>query len=211
MPGFHRLFDPTVAPLFQLLSDPSLYRDAAAAAASAGSSSNASSITNNRAFSPNFDVHETESAFVLEGELPGLSDKKAVSIEFTDGNTLLVQGKIERSYQTSSEEPQQQKITEQGEHHESHKPTVEDAPDDDDVAAGNTTVAKASQEKERKELQRQQPRYWVSERSIGTFQRSFNFPGDIDHEKVTAKLKDGILTVVVPKKVHPAPRRVLIE
>jgi HSP20 family protein len=55
------------------------------------------STTSRRGFSPNFDVHESEHEYILEGEFPGLSDQKNISIEFTDDNTIYVHGKIERS------------------------------------------------------------------------------------------------------------------
>ena len=48
-------------------------------------------------FIPNFNVLETSQAYILEGELPGLSDKKTVDIEFTDHQTLVVKGRISRN------------------------------------------------------------------------------------------------------------------
>lgn len=59
---------------------------------------------NRRTFSPSFDVHETDKAYILEGELPGLSNKSNVSIEFTDPQTLLVRGKLEHHREESSPE-----------------------------------------------------------------------------------------------------------
>ncbi|PWW72777.1 HSP20-like chaperone [Tuber magnatum] len=47
-------------------------------------------------FTPNFDVLETEHEYILEGELPGLHDKKQTVIEFTDAQTILIRGRIER-------------------------------------------------------------------------------------------------------------------
>ncbi|KAL7269246.1 hypothetical protein RUND412_008100 [Rhizina undulata] len=47
-----------------------------------------------RAFSPKFDIYENEKEFVLEGELPGLSDKSKVHAEFSDAQTLIVKGRI---------------------------------------------------------------------------------------------------------------------
>ena len=54
-------------------------------------------------------------------------------------------------------------------------------------------------------------KYWVSERSVGEFERRFGFPGRVDQEAVKASLKDGILSVVVPKIVEQATRRVQIQ
>ncbi len=42
--------------------------------------------------------------------------------------------------------------------------------------------------------------WFFSERQFGAFQRSFRLPPDADAGKVTAELKDGLLTVRVEKK-----------
>ncbi|KAJ8097438.1 HSP20-like chaperone [Lipomyces tetrasporus] len=47
-------------------------------------------------FTPSFDVKETDKAFLLEGELPGV-EKDNLDIEFLDNNTLRVKGHVERS------------------------------------------------------------------------------------------------------------------
>lgn len=41
--------------------------------------------------------------------------------------------------------------------------------------------------------------YYRWERRFGSFQRSFPFPGGVDDGKITADMKDGILTVHIPK------------
>lgn len=46
-------------------------------------------------FMPRFDVKETESAYELYGDLPGIS-KEAINIEFSDPQTLVVSGRVER-------------------------------------------------------------------------------------------------------------------
>jgi HSP20 family protein len=46
------------------------------------------------------------------------------------------------------------------------------------------------------------------ERSHGSFARTFEFPGRIDVDHVTADLKDGVLTITLPKAPAPAPRRI---
>jgi HSP20 family protein len=47
--------------------------------------------------------------------------------------------------------------------------------------------------------------YFFSERSYGSFSRSFRLPPDADGEAVTAGLKDGILTIRVSKKTDTSP------
>ena len=54
-------------------------------------------------------------------------------------------------------------------------------------------------------------KYWVSERSVGEFERRFSFPGRVELENVKASLKNGILSVVVPKVVAHQSRRINIE
>ena len=41
--------------------------------------------------------------------------------------------------------------------------------------------------------------WYFSERQFGAFSRSFRLPADADETGVDAKLKDGVLTIVVPK------------
>ena len=42
--------------------------------------------------------------------------------------------------------------------------------------------------------------WYFSEREYGSFSRAFRLPSDADEDKVKADLKDGVLTVTVPKK-----------
>ena len=46
------------------------------------------------------------------------------------------------------------------------------------------------------------------ERSYGSFARTFEFGGRIDVEHVAADLKDGVLTITLPKAPPAAPRRI---
>ncbi|KAJ5692763.1 hypothetical protein N7462_002186 [Penicillium macrosclerotiorum] len=54
-------------------------------------------------------------------------------------------------------------------------------------------------------------RYWSSERSIGEFQRTFTFPNRVDQDNVKASLKNGILSVQVPKATAPTTKKITIE
>ncbi len=49
------------------------------------------------------------------------------------------------------------------------------------------------------------------ERVRGTFLRRFSLPDAVDAEKVSAKCRDGVLEVLVPKRETAQPRRITIE
>jgi HSP20 family protein len=53
-------------------------------------------------------------------------------------------------------------------------------------------------------------RYYAYERSYGTFSRSFTLPMGHDAEGVKAELKNGELTVMVPKKPEAQPKRITV-
>jgi HSP20 family molecular chaperone IbpA len=54
-------------------------------------------------------------------------------------------------------------------------------------------------------------RYWLVERSFGEFSRTFNFPHAVQQDNVTASLKDGILTVSVPKAKRSVVHRIEVS
>lgn len=49
------------------------------------------------------------------------------------------------------------------------------------------------------------------ERAYGTFYRSFVLPTTVNTEKISAGLKDGILTVTLPKKEEAKPRQIQVS
>ncbi|KAJ5359560.1 30 kDa heat shock protein [Penicillium cataractarum] len=53
--------------------------------------------------------------------------------------------------------------------------------------------------------------YWASERTVGEFSRTFSFPIRVDQDNVKASLKNGILSVVVPKATASAAKKITIE
>ena len=54
-------------------------------------------------------------------------------------------------------------------------------------------------------------RYHRREREAGSFSRMIGLPGDIDPEKVDAKLENGILTVVVSKAEAAKPKQITVK
>ncbi|RYP73780.1 hypothetical protein DL769_004156 [Monosporascus sp. CRB-8-3] len=165
---------------------------------------------------PKFDLKETETAYELHGELPGI-EKDRVNIEFSDDQTIVIRGSIERSHTSSSgttaegnENGNVNIGTGDNADKQAHKPTVEDAPEDDS-GNKNKSVEKSGSGEVQKQQSAPRYKYWVSERSFGEFQRSFSFPGRVDTDGVTASLNNGVLTVVVPKAKKHESRRVTIN
>src|SRR5215472_7896397 len=95
---------------------------------------------------PAVDVAETEKAYEITVELPGL-DEKNIEVKFADG-VLTIKG----------------------------------------------------EKKDEKEEKKKD--YYVSERSYGSFQRSFQVPDDVDTDKIEATFKRGVLTVALPKSAE---------
>ncbi|WP_172296844.1 Hsp20/alpha crystallin family protein [Pseudoruegeria sp. HB172150] len=60
----------------------------------------------------------------------------------------------------------------------------------------NVVTVKGEKKTEREE---KGDTWYFSERQYGAFQRSFRLPPDADESKIGADLKDGVLTVTVPK------------
>ncbi|RKF79831.1 30 kDa heat shock protein, partial [Golovinomyces cichoracearum] len=54
-------------------------------------------------------------------------------------------------------------------------------------------------------------KYWVMERNVGEFSRSFGFPTQIDQDAVKASMKNGILSIVVPKAKKQEGRKITIQ
>ena len=191
-----------------------------------------------RSFNPRFDVREVGSNYELQGELPGI-DQKDLEIEFVDDKTLVIRGKSERQFENTNTqhyvdqttaapavEGAKDNIDAASEKSASyHKASVEDEDgfvdagaetETPDVAKGKApeaTSEAADPETSVPEAKTSEPqfKYWVSERSVGEFERRFAFPGKVDQEAVKASLRNGILSVVVPKIVEQSARRIEIQ
>jgi HSP20 family protein len=92
---------------------------------------------------PAVDIAETDKAYEITAELPGM-DEKNIEVKLADG-VLTIKGEKQ-------------------------------------------------EEKEEKKKD-----YYLSERSFGSFQRSFQVPDGIDADKIEANFNKGLLTVMLPK------------
>lgn len=153
---------------------------------------------------PKFDVTEHDKAYHLQGELPGVPPENVV-LEFTDPQTLVVRGKVEREHTEGDPSMAPKRLgggAEQGKI-EGKKGEKE---------KGEQGVEKHKGEKEgEKAGGASKPKYWLSERSYGEFSRVFNFPSTVDQDKVEAKFDKGVLNVIVPKVEKKGTRRIEIK
>jgi HSP20 family protein len=200
--GFITPADTSFHPLFRLLDDFDQY----------SRGSDRATRSQLKSFTPKFDVKEHKGGYELHGELPGI-EQKDVEIEFADSHTLTIKGRSERSY-TSGTPPAgfvegpaaTGAITEAGENgHKAHKATVED-----DGAAAKEESAVEVKKPEDAEPE-PESKFWVSERSVGEFSRSFSFPSRVDQDHVKASMKNGILSIYVPKAKKHESRKITIS
>ncbi len=54
-------------------------------------------------------------------------------------------------------------------------------------------------------------RYHRKEREAGTFSRMIGLPGEVDNDKVEAKLENGILTIVISKAEIAKPKQITVK
>jgi HSP20 family protein len=214
--SFPRFPSGEFAPLFRLLDDYASHQSSR----QGDDFGNLGNISQLRSFQPRFDVKEVKDSYELHGELPGV-EQKDIQIEFTDAQTLSIKGRTERHRESGTPptaalegQQEQSRITADSSSTSSphyQPPTVEDenANTEQQMTTTNTSDNQIQQHTEQQ--QRPQSRYWVSERSVGEFSRSFAFPSRVDQDNVRASLKDGILSIVVPKASAPTSRKIQIE
>ncbi|KAL8952433.1 MAG: hypothetical protein Q9222_001668 [Ikaeria aurantiellina] len=183
-----------------------------------------------RGFTPRFDVREVDAAYELHGELPGIKQED-IDIEFVDANTLVIKGRTERSSSSThgnvkgkgiegdaspkavaadnaseTSSISYQKATVEDEYVDAGAEREQSSATEGGASADVAKTTAPAQE----EQQQPQHKYWVSERSVGEFQRTFSFPGKVDQEAVKASLKNGILSVLVPKAAKQE-RKIVME
>lgn len=106
---------------------------------------------------PAVDVTETDKAFEIAAELPGMEEKN-IEVSVSDG-VLTIKGEKQ-------------------------------------------------EDKEEKKKD-----YYLSERTYGSFQRSFEVPKGVDLDKIEASFKKGVLTVTLPKtaEAQKAEKKIAVK
>lgn len=82
--------------------------------------------------------------------------------------------------------------------------------DDVDISliSDNRLTISGNRDEEKRE---ESERYYTYEREYGSFSRSFTLPGGVDADHVQAEMKNGVLSVSVPKLPESQPKRIEIK
>ena len=78
---------------------------------------------------------------------------------------------------------------------------------DVDVNVDKHVLHIASKKQEEKKTDK---KYLVKERVESSFERAFSLPEDVDESKITGSFKNGVLTVILPKKEVAQPKKIQI-
>jgi HSP20 family molecular chaperone IbpA len=148
---------------------------------------------------PHFDLVEGRTSYTIYGELPGL-DRDGVNVEVNDHTyAITISGLLWRPTPVEAN----------GTTVHAGAPT--EAPGLDTLVEGKSTDASYRgkdsldvEHRERRASVSSDLHWHVTERRVGEFRRQFQFPFEmVEMHKVQAIMKDGLLTLTVPKQ---APR-----
>lgn len=178
---------------------------------------------------PFFDVHESKTAYFLEGEFPGISDKNAIVIEKVGPRTLAIETELSKlslhdewrgearaglfkQFEDINQTPAQAEDTTSQEMTDGRvkepEPTPvtleEEVPAESDgkeqeIEAGDTLRTPSWIQMDDTKFQQEGVRTLVLERHVGLLGRSFTFPKAVDFDGLKAKLHAGLLRIMVPK------------
>ncbi|HYX91234.1 MAG TPA: HSP20 family small heat-shock protein [Myxococcaceae bacterium] len=73
---------------------------------------------------------------------------------------------------------------------------------------GNRLTVSGKRDEERRD---ENERFFAYERSFGTFTRTFTLPDGVDTEHVNADLKEGVLTLTLPKRPEVQPKKIQLK
>jgi HSP20 family molecular chaperone IbpA len=154
-------------------------------------------------FSPSFDVRESESAFFLEGEFPGVGKKEDITIEKLGPRTLLVESNMAR-FDLDAEwgqhaivplgATQNAKADQQRHQYNENRGEKQERGEEGKVRQVNPWSELQGVKGNAVGLQAR-----LAERHVGYLQRSFTFPCSVDIDALKARLRCGLLVMMIPK------------
>jgi HSP20 family protein len=76
------------------------------------------------------------------------------------------------------------------------------------VVSGNTLTLRGEKRQDREQKDKN---FYLSERSYGSFRRSFGVPEGVDHDHIVADFSKGVLTITMPKTAKAVEQQRKIE
>ena len=73
---------------------------------------------------------------------------------------------------------------------------------------GNQLTVSGHREEEKTD---ENDRYYVHERSYGSFMRAFTLPEGTDANKIVAELKNGVLNMLIPRRPEAQPHKITVK
>lgn len=99
------------------------------------------------------------------------------------------------------------KETKEGYMFKADVPGIKEADLDVSISGNRLTISG----KRNAEKQEQSETYYAYECSYGSFCRSFTLPDGVDTNRIMGDLKDGVLTLIVPKMPEVQPKKIAIK
>lgn len=130
---------------------------------------------------PDVDIRDAFTEYLIEVDVPGVEDAKSISVVWSSNRHLVISGTIKRPHSKGFK----------------HVTTASTTGTRDAEGIWQAPVNDKTSAQEDPHF----PTLLVNERRIGPFRRYFNFPVDMDMEKLEAKLTAGVLNIKIPKKV----------
>ena len=81
----------------------------------------------------------------------------------------------------------------------------------DEVSVNATENTLTIEAKHREEKKERGEKYYTVERKFGSFRRVISLPVEVEPEKAKARMKDGVLEVILPKKEKKKGKEIKVE
>jgi HSP20 family protein len=81
----------------------------------------------------------------------------------------------------------------------------------DEVSVNATENSLTIEAKHKEEKKERGEKYYTVERKFGSFRRVISLPVEVEPEKAMARMKDGVLEVILPKKEKKKGKEIKVE
>jgi HSP20 family protein len=170
-------------------------------------------------FIPRFDLEEDDRFYYLSGEFPGAKAEDII-IEAQDGHTLVIYGSTHSHSLIPVSSRAEENQSDDNEHPAPRPTRIPSSGNTKDTKAGPSGVDHLStitsysrhphsfsppdhvrhSKSGSKNGSHQPSRILISERLVGSFHRTFTFSKSVREEGITTSLKDGLLSLQIPKE-----------